>query len=69
MRIVQSKLTVTDINDLGAGDVFAPVTIAPCRLLNRLNSRVFTVFEHQVLNGHFTDVTAATIKHEMILVY
>ena len=69
MRIVHRKLTVTDINDLGAGDIFALAITVPYRLLNRLYSLVSTVFEHQVLNGHFTDVTVETIEDEMVLVY
>ena len=68
VRTVHCKLTSAHINDLGAGDVFAPTTTAPCSPLNRPYSRVSTIFKHQVFDRHFTDVTAMTIKHEMILV-
>jgi len=56
------KFTVTDINDLGAGNVFTPTAAASCRLLDRLYRRISTIFEHQVFDRHFTDVTTQTIK-------
>lgn len=43
--IVCRKLTVTDVIDLGNGDVFTPSTTAPC-LLNRIYSRIFILLKH-----------------------
>ena len=69
MRILVRKLTITDISDLGADDVFASTATTPFRILNRLYSHVSTIFEHKVSDGHFTNVTTQTIKHQMVLIY
>ena len=51
MRTVHRKLTVTDINDLGAGNVFTLTATAPCRLLNRIhdNFKIALVKQFQIL--------------------
>ena len=69
VRTAHCKLTTAHINELCAGNIFATATIAPCRLLDRLYSRVATKLKHQVSNGHFTNATTQTIKHKMVLVY
>ena len=63
VRTIHRKLTITDVNNLGASDVFASATTTPWRLLNRIYTRVSAILEYQVLHSHYTDVTAITIKH------
>ena len=51
MRTVHRKFTVTDINDLGAGNVFTLTATAPCRLLNRIhdNIKIAILAQFQIL--------------------
>jgi len=40
MRTAYRKFTITDINDLGAGNVFTLTATAPCDLLNRIHGNI-----------------------------
>ena len=61
MRTVHRKFTVTNINDLGAGNVFTLTATAPCRLLNRIHGNITTVLCYEVFDGDFAHMTAQTI--------
>jgi len=40
MCTVHRKFTITDINDLGAGDVFTLKAATSCHLLNRIHDNI-----------------------------